>query len=104
VYIDGKGATVRFALFEQRREGVPVGGLSKAQTRLAAVPTTLRLERRGGALLGFVQQSSGDWIPLGHFEVDLPPTVYVGVAAVNASQAPFTAEFEGLTVAPAPFK
>jgi tetratricopeptide (TPR) repeat protein/regulation of enolase protein 1 (concanavalin A-like superfamily) len=100
VFIVRDGTTVRFALFEQRREGIPVGGLSKTQTRLAAVPTSLRLERRGRTLLGFVRQGSEDWIPLGQFEADLPPTVYVGVAAVNATQSPFTAEFEDLTVVP----
>ncbi len=50
----------------------------------------------------FARQGSDDWIEVGRFEADLPSTVYVGVAAVNASQAPFTAEFEGFTVAPIP--
>jgi hypothetical protein len=39
---------------------------------------------------------------VGRLDADLPATVYVGIAAVNASQAPFTAEFEDFTVAPLP--
>jgi tetratricopeptide (TPR) repeat protein len=97
-----RGVTVRFALFEHRRSGVPVHGIANTRTRLAAAPTRLRLERRGRTLLGFARQGSDDWIEVGRFEADLPSTVYVGVAAVNASQAPFTAEFEGFTVAPIP--
>jgi tetratricopeptide (TPR) repeat protein/regulation of enolase protein 1 (concanavalin A-like superfamily) len=102
-FIGRNGATTRFALFQGRREGRPAD-VSKTETRLAAVPATLRLERRGRTLLGSVRQGSEHWIPLGQFEADLPPTVYVGVAAVNASQGPFTAEFEGLTVVPTPLK
>lgn len=101
VYVARSGAAVRFALFEQRRDGAPVGGLSQARTRLEGIPPSLRLERRGRTLVGSVRQASGDWIHVGRFEADMPPTVYVGVAAVNASQGPFTAEFEGLTVVPA---
>jgi regulation of enolase protein 1 (concanavalin A-like superfamily) len=100
-FIAGSGATIRFALFQHRRQGLFVD-VAGTQTRLAAAPTRFRMERRGRTLLAFVRQGSGDWVPVGRLDADLPATVYVGVAAVNASQAPFTAEFEDFTVAPLP--
>src|SRR5712691_478339 len=38
----------------------PSRGRLETETRLAAAPTTLRLERRGRTLLGFVRQGSED--------------------------------------------
>ena len=40
--------------------------------------------------------------PAGHLEMDMPSLVYLGVAAVNTTQAPFAATFEDFTVSPAP--
>jgi tetratricopeptide (TPR) repeat protein/regulation of enolase protein 1 (concanavalin A-like superfamily) len=101
-FVNGRGSTIRFALFEQRRAGVLPAGLSNAGTRLADAPTQLRLERRGRSLVGLARQGSDEWREVGRFELELPPTVYVGVAAVNASQAAFTAEFDELQVRSVP--
>jgi tetratricopeptide (TPR) repeat protein/regulation of enolase protein 1 (concanavalin A-like superfamily) len=96
------GATTRYPLFQQRRNGLAVGGLAKAHTHLDAAPATLRLERHDRSLLGFVRQGEGEWTPVGRFEADMPSQIYLGVAAVNTTRAPFVAAFEAFTVSPAP--
>jgi len=101
-FVEEKGATARFALFEHRKNGLPAGGLAQANTRLEARPTGLRLERRDRTLLGFVRQGGHDWTPVGQFEVDLPQQLYVGIAAVNTTQAPFAADFEDFNISSRP--
>ena len=101
VFIAQGGTTVAFALFQHRRAGVLVD-VAKTRTRVATTPIRLRMERHGRTVLGFVRQGSNDWIAVGRLEADWPPKVDVGIAAVNASQAPFKAEFEELTVVPIP--
>ena len=96
------GASTRYALFEPRRNGVAVGGLARPHTRLDDAPAFLRLERHGRSLLASVRQGEGEWTPAGHFEVDWPSEVYLGVAAVNTTQAPFATAFEDFAVSPVP--
>jgi regulation of enolase protein 1 (concanavalin A-like superfamily) len=60
--------------------------------------TMLRLERRGNKVLGAISQEPDTWRYLPAKSVELPPKIKVGVAAVNASNAVFAAEFSELTV------
>jgi tetratricopeptide (TPR) repeat protein len=100
-YVGGTG-TVRYALFEQRKNGQPVGGLAQADKRLEDGPAALRLERHDHTLSAFVRQGGKDWTPIGEFREDLAPKLYVGLAAVNSTQALFLAEFEDFTIFPPP--
>jgi tetratricopeptide (TPR) repeat protein len=96
----GSGATVRYALFEWRRNGVPVAGLASSHIRLDATRTELRLERRGNAVQALVRQRSHEWTEVARLDIPLPPTVYVGVAAVNTAGEPLDAQFADFTLAP----
>jgi WD40 repeat protein len=58
--------------------------------------TYLRLERRQGTIRAACSHDGKEWITLPPLDVDLPPTVRVGVAAVNTSREPFTVEFDEL--------
>jgi tetratricopeptide (TPR) repeat protein len=96
------GGANRYALFELRRNGVAVGGLPRPRTHLDDAAASLKLERHARTLVASVRQGEGEWTPVGHLEMDLPPEVYLGIAAVNTTQAPFAAAFEDFTVSPAP--
>jgi regulation of enolase protein 1 (concanavalin A-like superfamily) len=65
---------------------------------LQDLPTQLRLERRRGSIYASASQDGVHWTPFPPLEVRLPDEVKIGVAAVNSSTKPFTAELEGLTV------
>ena len=62
------------------------------------LPTTLRLEARGGTVYASVSQDGANWTSFRTLEVPLPPDVKLGVAAVNSSTKPFVAELDGLNV------
>jgi regulation of enolase protein 1 (concanavalin A-like superfamily) len=62
------------------------------------LPTTLRLERRGGTVYASVSQDGATWNSFRTLEVTLPEEMKLGVAAVNTSTKPFAGELEGLTV------
>jgi regulation of enolase protein 1 (concanavalin A-like superfamily) len=66
--------------------------------RLQDLPTHLRLERRGGSIYASSSPDGVHWTPFPPLEVRLPDEVKIGVAAVNSSTKPFTAELEGLSV------
>jgi regulation of enolase protein 1 (concanavalin A-like superfamily) len=85
-------------LWELVVDGVPRG------TSPAPVPadffstpaTWFRLERRGNNVSGALSHDNVTWTAVGTIATDLPETVQIGVAAVNTSRKPFTAEFEEL--------
>lgn len=58
----------------------------------------LRLERRGNQVRAFVTLPGQGEIAFPPLQVDYPPTIRVGVAAVNAAQEPLTVRFEGLQI------
>ena len=62
------------------------------------LPTTLRLERRGGTVYASVSQDGVNWTSFRTLEVPLPAEMKLGVAAVNTSTKPFAGELEGLTL------
>lgn len=84
---------VRYALFEVRRDGTLVGGLSRPDVPLRHAPAELRLERKGRDLLALVRQGGEAWREAGRAQVDLAGTLDVGIAAVNNAQTPLKAAF-----------
>ena len=100
----GKTSLIDALLYESKtvgHKGSPVTGNSNSDFEKEA-PASLRLERHDRRLVASVRQGENDWTPIGHFQEDLPRQIYVGVAAVNATQAPFVAEFEDFTISPRP--
>jgi hypothetical protein len=83
---------VNFEHFENGRRA-----FSRGQ-RLQDTPTHLRLERRGGSVYASTSQDGVQWTAFPPLNVRLPDEVKIGVAAVNSSTTPFTAELEDLTV------
>jgi regulation of enolase protein 1 (concanavalin A-like superfamily) len=55
--------------------------------------TYLRLERRGDALLASESQDGQEWNNLPPLNLNLPPTVKIGLHAVSTSAAPFSPQF-----------
>jgi hypothetical protein len=96
------GVSSRYALLELRRNGLAFGGLARPRIHLEDAAASFRLERHARSLLAFVRQGEGEWTPAGHLEMDMPSLIYLGVAAVNTTQAPFAATFEDFTVSPVP--
>lgn len=88
------GKVARYVLFELRRDGKLVGGLSRPDVRLEDRPTDLRLERRGREIRAFARQGDGDWMPVGLSEADLPDALDVGLAVVNTARSGLEARFE----------
>jgi regulation of enolase protein 1 (concanavalin A-like superfamily) len=63
--------------------------------------TILRLERRGNKIVAAASQDGGKaWSKFGTQTIELAKKVKVGVAALNGTTKPLTAEFEGLTITP----
>jgi TonB family protein len=91
---------VRYALFEARVDGRPVGGLARAEIRLDDSPADLRMQRRGRELLGFVRQGGGEWRPVGRFDLGLAPALEIGLAAVNIGRSDLEIGLEGFAVSP----
>jgi regulation of enolase protein 1 (concanavalin A-like superfamily) len=62
-------------------------------TVLQDLPTYLRLERRGKSVYASLSQDGGvNWSSFPKLEVPLPDELKLGVAAVNSSTKPFTAD------------
>jgi regulation of enolase protein 1 (concanavalin A-like superfamily) len=66
--------------------------------RVQNMPTLLRLERRGGTIYAYASQDGVNWFSFPPLVVTLPDELKLGVAAVNTSTKPFTAELENLSV------
>ncbi len=96
------GATVRYALFEVRREGRVLAGLAATDLRLDHGPADLRLARRGTELVGQVRQGGGDWREAGRASLELPSRASVGIAAVNRAASPLRARFSRFELSTAP--
>jgi regulation of enolase protein 1 (concanavalin A-like superfamily) len=63
--------------------------------------TLLRLERRGYKIMAAASQDGGQsWSKFGTQTIELGRKVKVGVAALNGTTKPLTAEFQGLTITP----
>ena len=57
-----------------------------------------RLERRGSRIVGAVSADGKRWGTLKPIDTVWPPSVKVGVVAINSSSEPFTVTFEEFTV------
>jgi regulation of enolase protein 1 (concanavalin A-like superfamily) len=93
--LNRSGNIVTYAAYESRANGLP--GPSRSLT-IPDQETSLRLERRGDQLRGFVSSDGGPWRPQQDIDMDLPAKVQIGVAAVNAAQQQLQVRFEGLQV------
>jgi regulation of enolase protein 1 (concanavalin A-like superfamily) len=79
---------------ELRKDG-DVDGESRL---LPDEPVFLRLERRGGRIVGSASPDGDRWSSLEPLKAALPKRLKVGVAAVNTSTEPLTAEFDEFEV------
>ncbi len=91
---------VRYALLEARKDGKVAGRYSPADVRLGEGPVELRLQRRGRTLLGLVRQGGGEWRQVGKLDIDLAPSLEIGLAAANIAQSELRIGFEGFRVTP----
>ena len=96
------GSSVRYALFETRHDGRPVGGLAGSGARLRGGPTDLRLQRHDRELVAQVRQGNEDWREVGRAEVDLPRALEVGVAVVNTAASGLRAGLSGFSLVTEP--
>jgi regulation of enolase protein 1 (concanavalin A-like superfamily) len=83
------GAFLTYANFEHFNGGRRA--VSQAG-RLKDLPTSLRLERRGGRVFASASQDGTNWTSFPPLEVSLPDEVKIGVLAVNTSSKIFGAE------------
>lgn len=91
--------------FEQRINGrLTRFGSEKDYEVDETKPCKLRLERKGQQILGFAKQGEAEWQSLGVKSAGLPMDMWVGVAAINASDAAFEPVFTGLTLEAAGMK
>jgi regulation of enolase protein 1 (concanavalin A-like superfamily) len=93
--VQPNGRGTHYANFEIRKDGRMASGNSMG---IPDQDFYLRLERRGGQLIGSVSKDGLRWTPLKPIAVELPKRVKLGVAAVNTSSEPFKAEFTELDV------
>lgn len=90
-----EGAFISYANLERFSAGRRV--LSQG-LRLQDLPTSLRLERRAGSVYAAISQDGVNWSSFPPLEVALPEEPKLGVAAVNTSTKPFTAELTAFQV------
>ncbi len=90
---------IRYALLEARKDGKVAGRYSPADVRLGEGPVELRLQRRGRTLLGLVRQAGGEWRQVGKLDLDLAPSLEIGLAAVNIARSDLRIGFDGFRVA-----
>jgi regulation of enolase protein 1 (concanavalin A-like superfamily) len=97
-YWDGAGQLVCYPpLIEDWIGGQYTSGTPPVAATFFTGPSTwFRLSRQGRNLGLSMSQDGAEWSTLRTVTMDLPDEVSVGVAAVNSSTKPFTAEFEGL--------
>jgi LSD1 subclass zinc finger protein len=91
--LNAGGALRWTAAFEQRANG----RMSAARSApLLEQDTYLKMERRGNQLRGHFSYDGRNWIPLPPLDLDVtfPAKARIGVAVVNAAQAPLTMRFE----------
>jgi regulation of enolase protein 1 (concanavalin A-like superfamily) len=90
------GKTTFTAYYHVFKDGNRVTELSRI---VKDQPTSLRLARRGTRIEAAFSQNEGrSWTSFPPQTLDLPARVKVGVAALNATNKPFSAEFERLAV------
>jgi regulation of enolase protein 1 (concanavalin A-like superfamily) len=85
------GKVSAFAIFEERE-----GGSNSAAHNGALPPGTvyLRIERRGGRVVGSTSQDGDSWTALRPIDTAWPSKVRIGVAAINNTDGTFTVRFE----------
>ena len=91
------GQVRHYVNFEQRIDGkIQFFGAPVDFQVDATQPCYLRLERKGQQILGSAKQGDDPWRALIPNSAPLPPAVRFGIAAVNASDAPFAPQFSEL--------
>ncbi len=83
------GAFLTYANFEHFSGGRRA---SSQAAQLKDLPTSLRLERRGGRIYASASQDGTNWTSFPPLEVSLPEEVKIGVLAVNTSTRLLNAE------------
>jgi hypothetical protein len=92
-----RGAQIQwYASIEQRSNGNVI--LPAATTPIPEGDVSLRLERQGNQVFGYVTADGQPEVALQPVMVGYPAKVLVGVAAVNAAQQPLALRFEQFTV------
>ena len=87
--------TLTYGNFELRKGGRFERVGDATELPLDGEESHLRLERRGGTVIGSVSPDGIRWTPLEPLKVDLPGKVQVGIAAVHNTETPFEPNFEG---------
>ncbi len=87
-----EGGGVHYGNFELRKDGQLA---SSQPVQLPDQDITLRLERRGGQVLGAVSTDGITWRYFNPIAIKLPRRVRLGVAAINTSTERFKATFTG---------
>lgn len=93
--VDPEGKSLHYVNFELRRDGRHAGGVG------VIVPdkkTFLRISRRGNKLIAAYGSDGRQWTDLTPLDLELPPTLKVGVDAVNTSNEPLEARFHKYAV------
>ncbi|QJW99880.1 hypothetical protein FTUN_7503 [Frigoriglobus tundricola] len=85
---------MRYASFEQRRNGEFVRVGNAATLPLTEKETYLRLERRNGKVYGAASADGVEWSSLQPIAVELPRSVRIGVAAGHNTSSRFDPTFD----------
>ena len=95
--LERSGSASHYVNFEERANGRVVRLGQASDFPIDESKTCyLRLERKGERIHGSVRQGDGAWQNLTPKTTKLPELVEIGVAAINASDAPFAPTFIGL--------
>jgi regulation of enolase protein 1 (concanavalin A-like superfamily) len=89
--INRGGKVGEFAAFEEREWGTR-GAMNNHGIDPGGV--YLRLERRNNRLLGFTSKDGKNWVRLEPMEPSYPPTLKVGLYAINGCTDPISVRFE----------
>ena len=91
-----EGKHLSYASFEARKDRRFVRMGDGSEHPLDGEATFLRLERRGGTVLGSVSRDGIRWTTLEPLTVDMPRRVQIGIAASHNTSSPIEPQFEGL--------
>jgi regulation of enolase protein 1 (concanavalin A-like superfamily) len=89
------GGVFPYVNFELRKNGVDE---TSDGTDAPNEPIWLRLERRRGSIFGAFSTDGKEWIPAGSLDGEMQGKVRLGVAAINTTTDPYTAQLQGFEV------
>jgi regulation of enolase protein 1 (concanavalin A-like superfamily) len=93
-----EGRNLSYASFEARSNGEFVRKGDGSELPLSEGATNLRVERRGGNVYASISTDGIQWSSLQPIAVELPNTVFIGVAAGHNTSSPFEPVFEDFKV------